>query len=63
MINSGEVELLDNPRLVTQLYNLERRSARSGRDSIDHAPGTQDDLVNAVAGSFVFQETYDLVCF
>jgi hypothetical protein len=29
---------------------LERRTARGGRDSIDHAPGAHDDLANAVAG-------------
>ena len=27
-----------------------RRTARGGRDSIDHAPGGHDDLANAVAG-------------
>jgi hypothetical protein len=50
-LNSGRVELLDNPRLFTQLCNLERRTARGGRDSIDHAPGSHDDLVNAAAGA------------
>jgi hypothetical protein len=29
---------------------LERRTARGGRDSIDHPPGAHDDLANAVAG-------------
>jgi hypothetical protein len=29
---------------------LEWRTARGGRDSIDHAPGAHDDLANAVAG-------------
>jgi hypothetical protein len=42
--------LLDNARLISQLVGLERRTARSGRDSIDHAPGAKDDVVNAVAG-------------
>ena len=50
MLNSGTVELLDNPVLITQLCNLERRTARGGRDSIDHPPGQHDDLANAVAG-------------
>jgi hypothetical protein len=45
--------LLDNPRLLTQIMNLERRTARGGRDSIDHAPGSHDDLANAVAGALV----------
>jgi hypothetical protein len=46
-------ELLDNPRLTAQLCGLERRTARSGKDSIDHAPGGHDDLANAVAGVLV----------
>ena len=49
-LNSGEVDLLDNPRLVAQLCGLERRTARGGRDSIDHSPGAHDDIANAVAG-------------
>jgi hypothetical protein len=36
--------------LLVQLVGLERRTARGGRDSIDHAPGAHDDLANAVAG-------------
>lgn len=52
-LNSGEVDLLDVPTLVTQLITLERRTARGGRDSIDHAPGAHDDVANAVAGAIV----------
>jgi hypothetical protein len=51
LLNSRRVELLDHPRLVTQLCGLERRTARGGRDSIDHVPGGHDDLANAVAGA------------
>jgi hypothetical protein len=50
LLNAGKVELLDIPRLAQQLCGLERRTARGGRDSIDHAPGAHDDLANAVAG-------------
>jgi hypothetical protein len=50
IINSRKLDLLDDPRLLVQLVGLERRTARGGRDSIDHAPGTHDDLANAVAG-------------
>lgn len=53
LLNSGKVELLDNPRLVAQFCGLERRTARGGRDSIDHAPGAHDDLVNSVAGALL----------
>lgn len=52
-LNSGNVELLDVPKLAAQLVGLERRVARGGRDSIDHAPGGHDDVANAVAGALV----------
>jgi hypothetical protein len=50
LLNSVRIDLLDHPRLISQLCNLERRTARGGRDSIDHAPGAHDDVANAVAG-------------
>jgi hypothetical protein len=50
LINSRKLDLLDHARLLAQLVGLERRSARGGRDSIDHAPGAHDDIANAVAG-------------
>src|SRR5207253_6647732 len=56
LLNSGRIELLDDRRLVAQLTGLERRTARGGRDSIDHAPGSHDDLVNAAAGALVTAE-------
>jgi hypothetical protein len=53
LLNSGRIELLDNSRLITQLCALERRTARGGRDSIDHPPGAHDDLINSAAGALV----------
>jgi len=55
LLNSGRVELLDVPRLASQLCGLERRTARGGRDSIDHAaiPGAHDDMANAGAGALL----------
>ena len=53
LLNARRIELLDLPRLSAQLCGLERRTARSGRDSIDHSPGGHDDLANAVAGVLV----------
>jgi hypothetical protein len=50
LINSRRIDLLDHPRCAGQLIGLERRTARSGKDSIDHAPGGHDDVCNAVAG-------------
>jgi hypothetical protein len=49
-LNSRLLVLLDHPRLVAQIVGLERRTARGGRDSIDHPPGGHDDVCNAVAG-------------
>ena len=50
MINSRRINLLDHRKLINQLLGLERRTARGGRNSIDHAPGGHDDVANAVAG-------------
>ncbi len=52
-LNSGKVELLDNARLLSQLRGLERRTSRSGRDTIDHSPGGHDDVANAAAGALM----------
>ena len=51
LINSRAVDLLVNDRMVNQLCGLERKTGRSGKDSIDHAPGGHDDVANAVAGA------------
>jgi hypothetical protein len=53
LLNSRRADLLDHPKLINQLIGLERRTARGGRDSVDHAPGAHDDLANAVAGALV----------
>ena len=52
-LNGGRVALLDMPVLRAQLIGLERRVARGGRDSVDHAPGGRDDVANAAAGALV----------
>ena len=57
LINSCGVRLLDNDRQVYQLVSLERRTARGGRDSIDHPRGAHDDVANAVAGAVVLAST------
>ena len=53
LLNSKRVDLLDHPKLIAQLCGLERRTARSGRDSIDHGPGAHDDVANACAGALI----------
>jgi hypothetical protein len=50
LLNSRRIELLDNARLINQLINLERRTSRGGKDSIDHSPGSHDDVSNVCAG-------------
>jgi hypothetical protein len=47
---SGQVELLDHPRLIHQLCAPERRTARNVKDSSEHPPNGHDDVINAVAG-------------
>jgi hypothetical protein len=47
---SAKVDLLDDQRLIGQLCGLERRTGRTGKDSVDHRPGARDDVANAVCG-------------
>jgi hypothetical protein len=49
-LNGREAALLDHSAMKRQFLALERRTARGGRDSIDHGPGGHDDICNAVAG-------------
>jgi hypothetical protein len=51
LLNSGRVELLDSPVLCKQLIALERRTARSGKDSISHPQGGHDDVAVACCGA------------
>jgi hypothetical protein len=56
LVNSKRCELLDldhHRKLLNQLVNLERRVGRTGKDTIDHPPGSHDDVGNAVAGVLV----------
>lgn len=53
LLTSGRVSLLDNPRMLNQLANLERKTTRAGKDSVDHPPGAHDDLANSAAGALV----------
>jgi len=50
LMTAGRLELPPEPTLRVELLGLERRTARSGKDSVDHRPGGgHDDLANAVA--------------
>lgn len=57
MLNSGRVELLDNALVTSELIGLERRTARSGKDSINHPPNGHDDAINSVAGALLLAVT------
>lgn len=50
VLNSGGIELPPCSKLANQLASLERRTARSGKDVIDHPIGGHDDRANVVAG-------------
>jgi hypothetical protein len=63
LLNSTRISLLDDQRAFNQLISLERRTARSGRDVIDHPPNQHDDLINSVAGvasQLIVKGTYNL---
>lgn len=53
LVNSGRVELLDHPRLESEMLALERKTSRNGRASVDHPPRGHDDVANAAAGACV----------
>lgn len=51
LLNSGRIVLPKSDRLSSQICGLERRTSRGGKDSIDHGPGSHDDLANVIAGA------------
>lgn len=51
LVNGARAELLDHPKLVSQLCALERRVSRAGKDSIDHPKNGHDDVINCAAGA------------
>jgi hypothetical protein len=53
LFSRGQVELLDNDRLLNELRNLERRTRRGGKDQVDHPLRGTDDVSNAVCGALV----------
>ena len=53
ILAQGQVELLDNKRLLQQLRGLERKTRSGGKDRVDHYPGGHDDLANSAAGAVV----------
>jgi hypothetical protein len=53
LLGTGQVRLLDIPKLRTQFLSLRRRITRGGRDDVDHPANGFDELANAVAGCCV----------
>lgn len=58
LLNSGQVELLDHPKLFSQLIGLVRKG-----EKIDHASGEHDDWSNAAAGALVSLTLSGATCF
>lgn len=57
-MNSANVSLLDHSRMIAQFCGLERRTSRAGRDTIDHKPGSHDDICNSVAGALLLAKPF-----
>jgi hypothetical protein len=47
----GLISIPDHAQLVRELRLLERRTARSGKDTVDHGVGGSDDHANALFGA------------
>lgn len=64
IICAKQIELPDDPTLVQQLANLERRTRPGGKDIIDHPSGqnSHDDLANVVAGAAAITAGAEIVC-
>jgi hypothetical protein len=58
----GQISIPDHSRLLRELRLLERRTHRSGRDTVDHGRVGHDDLANALCGCAVFstRRGYDM---
>jgi hypothetical protein len=50
LFTRGLARLPDHPRLLRELRLLERKTHRSGKDSVDHGRNGTDDYANAVCG-------------
>lgn len=53
LLNAGRVELLDHRRGLAQLIALERRTSRTGRDTVSHPPSGHDDIANVISAVLV----------
>jgi hypothetical protein len=51
LFTRGLAQLPDHPKLLRELRLLERRTHRSGKDSVDHPRGQHDDFSNSCCGA------------
>lgn len=57
LLTSANASLLDNPRLIAQISQLQREPSRGGRDVVRKQRGAFDDLANAACGALVYART------
>ncbi len=53
LLTSGTAMLLDSPRLISQITQLQRETGKTGRDRVVKMRGAYDDLANAALGALV----------
>jgi hypothetical protein len=51
LLAQSRVRLIEHPRLIGQIRQLERRAAPGGRDRVTHPPGGHDDLAVCALGA------------
>jgi hypothetical protein len=51
LFNRGVIQIPDHPDLLKELRQLERRTHRSGKDSVDHPRHGSDDFANSLVGA------------
>jgi hypothetical protein len=49
LFTQAKIEIPDDQTLRVELLGLERKVGKSGKDSVDHRPGSHDDVSNSVA--------------
>jgi hypothetical protein len=59
LFTRGLISIPDHARLLRELRLLERRTHRSGRDTVDHGRSGSDDQINALVGAAVHSAVDD----
>jgi hypothetical protein len=58
LFTRGMARIPDHADLLRELRQLERRTSRTGKDSVDHPQGGHDDFANALCGALVLASTH-----